>query len=556
MKNRYIYNKPFYLLVAVLTFQSFLSLGQVQNPYWYFPPYKVDFTTSTPTVSLIGTGALTKTEASNGIHNTAGDLSFYIMGNDIQGRTGQTGTLNFSPFLKEGLIIPIIGECNSYYVLGYDVVHGIKNGMDVTQYFLTYSKISVNPNGTWTSTPGDYIPIDDPSDASFAVSPYWYKKHGHDNYTYYSVLFLMDGSTHAIDDYDVSSSGITKSDFNLSDTRGGKANELEVTRNGGVAFGFENQPIIRIVKSENIYQDYSIPGLLDGGFSGIEFSRDGLSVFGAERITNKIYKFNLLDNSVSEVAGSSGLGLSQLELAYDGYIYASNGTQLKGFDPEAASPSITKTITVPNPISGGIYTLVDQNDRVDYSNPFNMPECLGWITLSGLNSANPIPSSNLWSEYFGYQKIKTLGSVVVNTGTSVLFVASGSIELNPGFEAEYGSTFEAFVEECWTPEVPDWVTCPPTNRIAEESFDVAVPSGLVLSPNPTSGVFSIQCNFDLTEDVYGMISNSRGESVMTITSGMFNGNMLNVNMEGYAKGLYYLNIKNGNDQYDKKVVIQ
>jgi len=543
MKNRYIFNKPFYLLVAVLMLQSFVSLGQVQNPYWYFPPYRVDFTTSTPTVSSIGTGALSKAGIANGIHNTSGNLSFYVTDDDAQGRTGQTGSLYFSAFDKEELIIPVPGECNSYYVLGYSIVVG-----SGSSHVLVYSKVSINSNGTWTSTLGGNISIDPPAEFCFAASTPFVDGSG-----YASYLYIMDGSEHTIDRYKVTSLGITF-DTEIADHIGQRAYELELSHDQRyLAFAWAESMVPKICVYDlllNTYQEKGITGLWQGSFSGIEFSKDGNSIFAAESYTDKIYKLNLKDGTFSDVGGSSDLGDSQLELAYDGYIYASNGTQLKGFDPDAASPTITKTITVSNSISGDIYTLVDQIDGLKYSAPFSIPSCLGLKTYSGVNSGS---GGGLPTLTQNYEKIKTSGSVVVNTSTSVTFKAGVSIDLEAGFEAQSGSSFEASFQSCAATQIPN---CSSTNRVAEEFIDAAVTTSLALSPNPTSGNFSLQCNFDLAENVFGIISNSQGESVMTITPGMFSGNKLEVNMEGFPKGLYYLNIKNGSEQYGKKVVIQ
>ncbi|MBO9698802.1 MAG: T9SS type A sorting domain-containing protein [Sporocytophaga sp.] len=552
MKNRYIFNKPYYLLVTVLMLKSIVSFAQVQNPYWYFPPYRIDFTTATPTVSSIGTGALTKASIANGIHNTSGNLSFYVAGSDAQGRTGQTGDLYIDQLGKEELIIPVPGECNSYYVLGYTTVNGIKNGIAVTSYYLVYSKVSVNSNGTWTSTSGGYIPIDDPSDATYASSiPF------EDGSSFASYLYILDGSEHTITRYKVTSSGIDMG-VQLSNTSGFfKGYELELSHDQRyLAFGTQasDVPYIYVYNLDNNTYETYFPFSNWGRIAGVEFSKDGKSIFAAEYITNKIYKIDLNSHASTEVQGSFGLGTSQLELAYDGYIYASNGTQLKGFDPSAASPSIVKTINVSNPISydadGNVYTLVDQIDGLKYSAPFSIPSCLGLKTYSGVNSGS---GGGLPSMTQNYEIIKTSGSVIVNTSTSVTFKAGVSIDMEPGFEAQNGSIFDASIQSCAAAQIPN---CSSTYRMAEESFDVALTSSLVLSPNPTSGNFSVQCNFELSENVIGTISNSQGEAVMTITPGMFNGNMLEVSMGGFPKGLYYLNIKNGNEQYGKKVVIQ
>jgi hypothetical protein len=134
----------------------------------------------------------------------------------------------------------------------------------------------------------------------------------------------------------------------------------------------------------------AIPGTT--GITGLEFSADSKKLFFTKK-SGGIGCIDLSTGNVDQavltsisVSGATDLGNSQLELASDGLIYGSNGTQLKGFDPFSASPSIIKTIAVINPLStsSGIYTLPDQIDG-SYG-------ALNTLSFDGVNDYVEVPA--------------------------------------------------------------------------------------------------------------------------------------------------------------------
>jgi len=89
----------------------------------------------------------------------------------------------------------------------------------------------------------------------------------------------------------------------------------------------------------------------------------------------------------------------------------------------------------------------------------------------------------------------------------------------------------------------------PVNKITTSS----AAEGLKLFPNPTTGVFTIMANNinNATIEVYDMLGNSvKKEMLANIKSGY------QLDLSGYAKGTYWVNIISGNKKYTKQIVVQ
>ena len=144
----------------------------------------------------------------------------------------------------------------------------------------------------------------------------------------------------------------------------------------------------------NVYQEFNIPGanynLSTSGFRGVEFYQDGNTTklfvgAGTDGIFSVDVAIPYNTNQIPTlVTGSNpNYGFSQIELAYNGNMYASStsNTIVGAFNPGGAPPQILGTPTsfnFTNPpkadyTQGGVnpnstlYTLPDQIDGQDYS---------------------------------------------------------------------------------------------------------------------------------------------------------------------------------------------
>lgn len=145
------------------------------------------------------------------------------------------------------------------------------------------------------------------------------------------------------------------------------------------------------------YQEFSIPAInndwIENGFRGIEFWQDpsftNTKLFVGAGLDG-IYGYSVampilnLPNQVSNSYGtiSTSYGYSQIELAYNGFMYASSGNSslnIGAFDPLNSSPTMLSinSFNLPTPpfitdVVGSnaatkLYTLPDQIDGQDYS---------------------------------------------------------------------------------------------------------------------------------------------------------------------------------------------
>ncbi len=89
--------------------------------------------------------------------------------------------------------------------------------------------------------------------------------------------------------------------------------------------------------------------------------------------------------------------------------------------------------------------------------------------------------------------------------------------------------------------------------LSTEDFDL---SQLVLSPNPASNAFSITMQTPVEDKLKVNIVNSLGQRISSYDSSIFNGNQANIDVSGYAAGLYFVEINNGNQTTTKKLLVK
>jgi hypothetical protein len=291
--------------------------------------------------------------------------------------------------------------------------------------------------------------------------------------------------------------------------------------------------------------------------AGLEFSEDGKRLFVS--IYNGGIKYiDLMNGSVHDVAGSANLGSSHIELASDGFMYVSNGTALKGFDPNLPNPTITKTISgIPNPLTNvsffsdnyAIYTLPHQVDGMNYNEPFKAMGCFPLKDYKNVQSSN----GSLPSITNNYVKIKTTDNVTVNSGKSAVFKAGKEILLQPGFEAQLNSDFTAIIEGCpdFTPE-----DCGSTYRIGKFENDdfVELSKNISATPNPTNGEILVTLNIENLESSNGGIYDSKGNIVMRILPELIRKNKFDLNISSLPSGLYFIKIHNDENVFVEKLI--
>jgi len=149
-------------------------------------------------------------------------------------------------------------------------------------------------------------------------------------------------------------------------------------------------------------------------------------------------------------------------------------------------------------------------------------------------------------------------------GPTVIMKAGHEIRLEPGFHAHAGSDFHAFI---------DYVACTSIQRLGThnesnnnsniETFSKNRKSEYFLSPNPSTGIFSLQLNENAGEV---FIYNPLGQVVYEMDNikwPMANGNTsainpqpLTIDISSRPAGIYFIKVISEGNIYTEKVVLQ
>jgi hypothetical protein len=486
------------LIVGVLCYASD-SLGQ--NRYWVIPPNYVDMYTGqvlplpntaiapattvdfldlangsagtvipgTPLSKQSSYPPLVPTKqgqrASNGLMKSDGTLDFYLT-NTVFATLGKTIAHN-RVFNTEMPIIPVPQKCGYYFLITDVTGDGLINYKEIKNdgSIVTAKSLSIlSPYGCTSLGRNMW---------SLGVAPYTFDPST--NTVSAKLYFQMCGYVNEIE---IRNDGL----HFISRFYGASLphSEVEVSPDGRfVAFeSGDNWPnpdvwVRDVVENKTYF--FRGPGFKNM-LSGIEFSPSSDAIFlvgndygGSYSISNPIYGFKLstratathdvidiwrvelTESDIMYVSNTNGVKNSALELAVDGLMYYSDGTSLKGFDPNNPQGGILKTISIPNTISlvDNVdpeyvqYSLVDQIDGADYSNLFKIG-CELTKTYANVTSTNgTLPPITKVS-----QNITTLANVTVASNTSVTFKSRDGINLKPGFLVSAGGNFRGVLEHC------------------------------------------------------------------------------------------------------------
>ncbi|MDR1112301.1 MAG: C10 family peptidase [Bacteroidales bacterium] len=152
------------------------------------------------------------------------------------------------------------------------------------------------------------------------------------------------------------------------------------------------------------------------------------------------------------------------------------------------------------------------------------------------------------------------------------YVAHKEIRLLPGFHAEAGSYFRAHIEPCAgcsevqsssmlnNPINPDGFSgtsdmLPPLKQgysVATDRFQEEEPANVKLYPNPNSGIFTIETNFDPLKVTTVQIYNSLGQLTYS-QAGLL---QAAITVPGLNKGLFVVKITTATNQFMHKMVVQ
>jgi len=416
------------LMVAVCT----SGLAQTQMNNWYVGPKKINMTVSTPVPATItpvlGTAtAATAGHVANGFYDNSGtgNLLFYIADGAVYDYNNTLiGNINSGG--AEIAIVPFgdNSTCQRKYNI-FSTSGGVSSPTALWQTVLdmnSYSLTIVNPplamqygtefgalavSKTFGASLDRYLYFMAASGTVGASDGQIYKAIIHNNGSVSSPVLLYPNPTLGVSNANAGGNVFSK-ELELSPD--GKWLAWASYSKGNIGGGFPTQNRYHFVALDgngdldiatygttNVYQQFNITGanynLNNTGFRGVEFYKDasGTKLFMGAGIDG-IYSTTVgipFTNTFSFVTSSNGtptssFGFSQIELANNGYMYASSGNttgnNIGAFLPSNPSPQILSANSFPlanppfdlyslggtNPNST-LYTLPDQIDGQNYS---------------------------------------------------------------------------------------------------------------------------------------------------------------------------------------------
>lgn len=401
------YNLKVLVSVCICIYSTLFVHAQ-QN-YWTMPPYKIDLTGATPSITNLTGFTTTPHKASNGAYDENGNLLFTIDDGNIYYPNGTlfNSAVGYTNVGHEIAIVPVPGSCKSFYI--------ISNVLDFSTAKLHYSILNCT-NSTYTITYPTYTtPLSsDGYSAGIAVS----KIIGTTNTRY---LYCVSYSS--IKKFTISSTGIVLSSSFPSYSYNYRPSEVELSNDGTrLVFGSANNTF---GDGNKLYEfplnpngDNNVPPFVTTLPSPIT------AVYGIEIhptigkaficTNNGLYWKTLGNTSAPTAITSSAIyNYSFIEMAKNGKMYVVSNTGKLGeinitANTVAASANTTTmycnaALSPSSPLGGNPYLLPDQIDGENYNYFF------------GVAQATPSFKIN---------------NTTVNCATSTLFYNCNAITLN------------------------------------------------------------------------------------------------------------------------------
>ena len=173
------------------------------------------------------------------------------------------------------------------------------------------------------------------------------------------------------------------------------------------------------------------------------------------------------------------------------------------------------------------------------------------LTLSGISPT-----------YFYEAQNKIYSTASISNTVNAKYRGGYSIEMNPGFIADYGSVFIAYLHPCDHAGNSFKLLEPGFSEMNNEVLAENSEENILIYPNPTSGDLILSRSYSLENEN----SNLNFENIPVSVWDVFGRNILNKNfadetlsidLSNYSKGIYLLIFKDGNGiQTIKKIVLK
>ena len=263
--------------------------------------------------------------------------------------------------------------------------------------------------------------------------------------------------------------------------------------------------------------------------------------------------FNLSNLSMRNIVVEKGSD-GGLYIGTDFGIYYTNNKRIQQYPNSqwirysTNLPRIDATVSAINYIDNNIYAAT--SGRGIWRSGLACPSDFD-LTLSGISPT-----------YFYEAQNKIYSTASISNTVNAKYRGGYSIEMNPGFIADYGSVFLAYLHPCDHAGNSFKLLEPGFSEMNNEVLAENSEENILIFPNPTSGDFILSRSSSLENEN----SNLNFENIPVSVWDAFGRNILNKNfvdetlsidLSNYSKGIYLLIFKDGNGiQTIKKIVLK
>ncbi len=219
--------------------------------------------------------------------------------------------------------------------------------------------------------------------------------------------------------------------------------------------------------------------------------------------------------------------------------------RLREFPDQWSEPSIVNGDTRTG-------TVINSNTRYDWR-ASNCPEGGNWSPIQTFKTVGVCPTTNLATSDVHENSCDTrTGSNYLEARNSINDMASAHyssgqlVVLKPGFTANIGSFFRAYIEDCST------YTTSRTNEISNENVVIPKKNHIIIYPNPTRSQFSVE-NKDLkiiNWEIYDQYGTSQLKNRAVL------GKTIKVDLSNKRTGIYFMRLTLTSGEVVSKSIIK
>lgn len=284
-------------------------------------------------------------------------------------------------------------------------------------------------------------------------------------------------------------------------------------------------------------------GIINNGNQtySVEFSPDSnilyYSAYNNIDIVSNVFAIDIINNQQTEVDFMNDYVLSSIQRAINGNLYvARRGVEsvLEISDPNDLLNFQTTIFSLQSVCNAGLPQWI-------------WSSCQPTLIISSPgDDVNGFVSQRERSEW-----IDASNRIFSTANTQAIYHAGEFVELNPGFEADFGAQFSAYIEGCSNEFQYRQATSNQSKDIVTTMQLNQSLKNITINPNPSSNIIEIQANNDFTKVT---IVSLEGRIVFDKENDKTNS--IQVDVSGFAKGVYLVSVTEENGMLISKKLIK